>query len=102
MTLVLVRRRRVLCTLFALIFGLSASAAQPADHPSGSSIASISPAELGMVASGAVEDTLRACLSRIPRDASIGQRMIAERSCYRDETDRNVIQAVPNAEYVSQ
>src|ERR1043165_7612961 len=102
MTPLLFRRRGVLCTLFALICGLSAPAARPADHSPGASIASASAGDLGMVASGAVEDTLRACLSRIPRDASIGQRMIAERSCYRDETDRNVIQAVPNAEYVSQ
>jgi hypothetical protein len=33
---------------------------------------------------------------------SIGQRMIAETSCHRDEMDRKVIQAVPETDYASQ
>lgn len=48
-------------------------------------------------AAGAAEDTLGACMARIPKDASIGQRMIAEQSCWRDENDRKPIQAVPGA-----
>lgn len=40
------------------------------------------------MAAGAAEDTLDACMARIPKDASIGQRMIAEQGCVRDETDR--------------
>ena len=102
MSTVLFSRRAVLSTLFVLISGLSAPAAQPAGHASGASLASASAGDLGMVASGATEDTLRACLSRIPKDARMGQRMIAERSCYRDESDRHAIQAVPNLKYVSQ
>lgn len=39
-------------------------------------------------AAGAASDTLKACLARIPKDASVGQRMIAERSCERDQADR--------------
>jgi hypothetical protein len=35
-----------------------------------------------------VEDTLNACLSRIPSDASAGQRMLAEESCKRDQANR--------------
>ncbi len=42
----------------------------------------------GAAASGSVEDTLQACLARIPSDASAGQRMLAERSCERDQTNR--------------
>lgn len=49
------------------------------------------------IASGAVEDSLQACMARIPHDASIGQRMIAEQSCWRDENDRKPIQDVPGA-----
>ena len=49
------------------------------------------------IAAGAVEDTLKACMARIPKDASIGQRMIAERSCGRDESDRKPFLAVPGA-----
>lgn len=40
------------------------------------------------VASGAVEDSLKACMTRIPKDASAGQRMMAEQSCQRDEEAR--------------
>ena len=39
------------------------------------------------VASGSVEDSLEACLSRIPQDSSSGQRMMAEASCKRDQTN---------------
>jgi len=36
-------------------------------------------------------------MARIPKDASIGQLMIAEQSCWRDENERKPIQAVPGA-----
>ena len=49
------------------------------------------------IAAGAAEDTLRACMARIPKDATIGQVMIAEQGCWRDENDRNPIQSVPGA-----
>lgn len=49
------------------------------------------------MASGAVEDSLQACMARIPKDASIGQRMIAEQSCGRDEMERKPFEAVPGA-----
>ena len=40
------------------------------------------------VAQGAVEDTLKACLARIPDKASTGQRMLAERTCQGEEAIR--------------
>ena len=40
------------------------------------------------VAAGSVEDTLSACMSRIPSDASEGQRQLAEKSCERDQANR--------------
>jgi hypothetical protein len=49
------------------------------------------------IAAGAAEDTLRACMGRIPKDASIGQVMIAEQSCWRDEHERKPVQAIPGA-----
>ena len=48
-------------------------------------------------AAGAAEDTFHACMSRIPKDASIGQRMIAEQGCMRDESDRQPFEPVPGA-----
>ena len=62
----------------------------------------VSTDSIDSVAPGAVEDTLRACLSRIPKNASIGQRMVAESSCERDEMVRRPIETVPGAEYASQ
>ena len=47
------------------------------------------------VASGAVEDTLKACLARIPDKASVGQRMLAERTCQGEEGIRNTNQGAP-------
>ena len=46
-------------------------------------------------AAGAVEDTLQACMTRIPKDASLGQRLIAERTCARDDNDRKPFQSAP-------
>lgn len=40
------------------------------------------------VASGAAEDSQQACLARIPKDATAGQRMLAEHSCKRDQASR--------------
>jgi hypothetical protein len=43
---------------------------------------------INRIASGAVEDTSNACLARIPKDASAGQKMLAEESCHRDQAAR--------------
>ena len=47
------------------------------------------------VSQGTQGDSLDACLSRIPSDASAGQRMVAELTCQRDAKNRNAIDAVP-------
>ena len=39
-------------------------------------------------AAGAAGDSLDACLARIPKDGSVGQRMLAEESCQRDQANR--------------
>jgi hypothetical protein len=44
------------------------------------------------VAAGSVEDSLDACLARIPKDATAGQKMLAEQSCRRAEADRAPVQ----------
>ncbi len=38
------------------------------------------------------QDTLKKCLSRIPSDASVGQRLLAEQNCEQVEGDREVTQ----------
>ena len=39
-------------------------------------------------ASGTQGDTLEACMGRIPKDATAGQKMLAEESCRRDQENR--------------
>lgn len=51
-------------------------------------------AELDVMASGAAEDTLRACMARIPAFASVGQRMLAEQSCAAEEEVRKTLRSV--------
>jgi hypothetical protein len=46
----------------------------------------------GDVSPGAVEDTLKACLGRIPEQATVGQRMMAELTCEREEAIRKTYQ----------
>lgn len=55
----------------------------------------VAPVKPIAVASGAVEDTLPTCLTRIPQGATPGQRLIAEQSCQRDESDRASMRAIP-------
>lgn len=40
------------------------------------------------VAAGAAGDSLEACMARIPKDGSVGQRMLAEESCKRDQANQ--------------
>jgi hypothetical protein len=44
---------------------------------------------------GAVEDSLKACLARIPERASAGQRRLAERTCEGEEGTRKAINGPP-------
>ena len=94
-------RKRMWCAVLLLfaasLVAVSTQAAEsrPVTRAPGS-ITTIEP----RIAAGAVEDTLKACMARIPKDASIGQRMIAEQCCGRDESDRKPLQAVPRARSV--
>jgi hypothetical protein len=55
---------------------------------SGTGLASATTKGIDRIASGSVEDTLDACKGRIPKDASAGQKMLAEESCRRDQAVR--------------
>ncbi len=72
---------------FGLVAGIAALPAQAAELQTGGP---------GSVAVGAVEDSLSACLARIPKDASAGQRMMAEKSCRRDESGREIARNNPH------
>ncbi len=47
------------------------------------------------ISPGAAEDTLKACLARIPKEATVGQRMMAELTCEREEVIRKTYQSSP-------
>jgi hypothetical protein len=76
--------------LLAVSFTSPAHAADKVSAPSAKPVATT---QGNTMAAGATEDSLQACLSRIPKDATAGQRMIAEQSCRRDEGDRKPFQA---------
>lgn len=48
----------------------------------------------GDISPGAAEDTLKACLARIPEQATVGQRMLAEQTCEREEAIRKTYQGI--------
>lgn len=89
---------RLVSTFVIVLFGaiVSACASDGVMESSGSgspasgggTAASSSTRNIDRVAPGAVEDTLNACLARIPKDASAGQKMLAEESCRRDQAAR--------------
>ena len=85
----------VMTVLFATLSIGSAQSAQAA-HPQVKDIAgAVSIGELGLMASGAAEDTLKACMTRIPQHASAGQRMLAKQTCAGEEVTRSVIRSAP-------
>jgi len=81
--------------LFAVLSLPSSQRAQAADLLVKGAMRSAPIEALGAIASGAVEDTLQACLARIPEVASAGQRMLAEQSCAAEEETRSTIQSAP-------
>ena len=81
----------ILAILSGGSIGLAATSVQGVEP------AMVAPGSDADISAGAAEDSLQACRSRIPKDASIGQLMIAEQGCWRDENDRKPVEAVPGA-----
>lgn len=82
--------------VISTVLMLAGSALPPAARAADSTAPPARPAPSSSntaVAAGAVEDSLQACLARIPKDASLGQRLIAEQSCRRDDGDRQPVKA---------
>lgn len=88
--------RTILAGTFVLLSVILGSSVQAADTNSTTSVLPTPPAGTtpgNALAAGASEDSLQACMARIPKDATTGQRMIAEQSCRRDDGDRKPFQA---------
>jgi len=82
-------------TSFMLLAGTAVGQAQAAGKPVPAAAVVAPESGLSITASGAVEDNLKHCLKRIPKDSSAGQRMMAEQGCGRDQESRKPIDAVP-------
>lgn len=92
---VLFIRRTILVASLALIAWLPTLPAQAVDQPSGGSTPSVATEGSGILAAGAVQDTLKACLARIPKDATAGQQLVAKQSCGSNEETRRLMHAAP-------
>jgi hypothetical protein len=87
-------RYTIIVAALVLIAWVPAATTQAADQPQASPTSSAPTKEHGIVAAGAVEDSLNSCLARIPKDASAGQRMVAEQGCQRDQASRGSAQVL--------
>lgn len=87
--------RTILIALLALIPWMAAPSVEAAGKAPKASAPPTQSEGRSIVASGAVEDSTQACLARIPKVATSGQRMIAEDSCKRDQSSRQSIHDVP-------
>jgi hypothetical protein len=89
----LLMKRTILVASLALIPlilpGLASSAEQVRETMSS---AEAQAQGLTQIAVGSVKDTLKACLGRIPQDASSGQLMLAEQNCQQVEAGRTINQ----------
>jgi len=47
------------------------------------------------ISAGSQDDTIKACLARIPKNSTAGPRMLAAKSCERDQNYRHPIEQVP-------
>lgn len=72
--------------LLGMMVGGCASEGTTGSSGTGSSF--VPPQGINRISSGSVEDTLEACKARIPKDATAGQKMLAEESCLRDQGAR--------------
>ncbi len=80
--------RIILIASLAMIPWIVAPAADAASKKPKASTPPTQSEGRNIMASGAIEDTQQACLARIPKDATAGQRMLAEDSCKRDQQAR--------------
>ena len=80
--------RGMIALVGLLLGGCASDGAMGTSGTSGSGATFGTTKNIERVAAGAVEDNLNACTARIPKDASAGQRMLAEESCRRDQANR--------------
>ena len=91
------RQSSIYCTIlagtFVLLSGILASSVEGASTAPAMAAPPAVTLPRNAIAAGASEDSLHACLARIPKNATTGQRLMAELSCQRDDGDRKPFQA---------
>jgi hypothetical protein len=85
----------LMMVMFAAFPVWPVQSAQAADPLAKGAISHTPAGELSVLASGAVGDTLKTCMARIPKVASVGQRMLAKQTCAGEEETRKVIRSAP-------
>ena len=75
--------------LFPLVLAVGSPAAEPEKGSTAFSEKQVK--GLKQIAVESVQDTLKACLGRIPLDATVGQLKLAEQNCHQGEAERNEI-----------
>ena len=81
--------------LFAALSIWSTQPAQAADPLVKGAIHLAPVGEVSVPASGAEGDSLKNCMARIPKVASVGQRMLAKQTCAGEEETRKAIRSAP-------
>lgn len=84
-----------LVSLLMLIASWSIPSVSAAEQPVKETTQRPSTEDLNTVAANSVDDTLKACLARIPAVATTGQHLLAEQNCQGEERARLEAQATP-------
>ena len=88
-------RRVFLASLLTVIASWSMPFVNAAEPPAKQTTSRAPSMDLNTVAANAVDDTLKACLARIPEVATAGQRLLAEQNCRGEERTRQESQVTP-------
>ena len=75
-------------SLLTVIASWSIPLANAAEQPVKETTPRAPTADLNSVAANSIDDTLKACLARIPAVATAGQRLLAEQNCRGEERTR--------------
>jgi hypothetical protein len=84
-----------LMSLLMLNASWSITLAHAAEQPMKETMHRTPTVDLSTGAANSVHDTLKACLARIPEDATVGQRLLAEQNCQVEERTRRETEVTP-------
>ena len=83
--------RRTVVVAFLVLFPMILPVASSATETEKDGTRMLQNMALKQIAGESVKDSLKACLSRIPIDATTGQNMLAKQNCQQIEVDRKTM-----------